>query len=158
MIYCTKKIEFDAAHRIIGHDGGCQNVHGHRYAVEFTFASTNLNHMGMVIDFKEIKNRFKTWIDTHWDHNIILHIDDKERLGDMIQDYTGQKVFYLDCNPTSENLAYYLFNFVLPEVFKDLPEYIKLCKMIRVFETPTSNSCYSVCNRCTPMLCCCTEF
>ncbi len=143
MIHCTKKIEFDAAHRIIGHDGGCQMVHGHRYAVEFTFASADLNPMGMVIDFKEIKNRFKHWIDTNWDHNIILHKDDKS-LGDMIQGYTGQKVFYLDYNPTSENIAYYLFNFVLKEVFKDLPEYIVLCKMIRVFETPTSNSCYSL--------------
>ncbi len=143
MIYCTKKIEFDAAHRIIGHDGGCQMVHGHRYAVEFTFASEDLNHMGMVIDFKEIKNRFKTWIDTNWDHNIILHKDDKI-LGDMIQGYTGQKVFYLDYNPTSENIAYYLFDSVLKEAFRDLPEYIPLCKMIRVFESPTSNSCYSV--------------
>ncbi len=143
MISCTKKIEFDAAHRIIGHDSGCQMVHGHRYAVEFTFTSTDLNHMGMVIDFKEIKNRFKNWIDTHWDHNIILHRDDKA-LGDAIQGYTGQKVFYLDYNPTSENIAYYLYSFVLQEVFKDLPKYIHLCKMIKVFETPTSNSCYSV--------------
>ena len=139
MIYCTKRIEFDAAHRIIGHNSGCQMVHGHRYAVEFTFGSDNLNPMGMVIDFKEIKNRFKTWIDINWDHNIILHKDDKA-LGDMIQGYTGQNVFYLDYNPTSENIAYYLFKVVLKEAFRDLPEYIQLCKMVRVFETPTSNS------------------
>ncbi len=142
MISCTKRIEFDAAHRIVGHSGGCQMVHGHRYAVELTFSSKEVNPMGMVIDFKEIKARFKGWIDTHWDHNIILNKEDKA-LGDMIQSYTGQRVFYLDYNPTSENIAFYLFDVVLKEVFEDLPHYIKLCSCIRVFETPTSNSAYS---------------
>lgn len=141
MITCTKKIEFDAAHRIIGHSSGCQMVHGHRYAVELTFASEEVNSMGMVLDFKEIKSRFKTWIDTHWDHNIILHKND-ERLGSMIAEYTGQNPFYLEYNPTSENIAYFLFNVVLRNVFADQPQYIDLCHSIRVYETPTSNSCY----------------
>lgn len=141
MISCTKRIEFDAAHRIIGHSSGCQMVHGHRYAVELTFSSANLDEMGMVIDFKEIKSRFKSWIDSNFDHNIILHRDDKA-LGDLIEGYTGQKVFYLDYNPTSENIAYYLFSTVLKEVFMDAPHYISLCERIKVFETPTSNSCY----------------
>ncbi len=142
MISCTKRIEFDAAHRIVGHSGGCQMVHGHRYAVELTFSSKEVDPMGMVIDFKEIKARFKEWIDTHWDHNIILNKEDKA-LGDMIQNYTGQRVFYLDYNPTSENIAFYLFDVVLKEVFEDLPHYVELCSCIRVFETPTSNSAYN---------------
>jgi 6-pyruvoyltetrahydropterin/6-carboxytetrahydropterin synthase len=142
MISCTKRIEFDAAHRIVGHSGGCQMVHGHRYAVELTFSSKEVDPMGMIIDFKEIKARFKGWIDTHWDHNIILNKEDKT-LGDMIQSYTGQKVFYLDYNPTSENIAFYLFDVVLKEVFEDLPHYVSLCNCIRVFETPTSNSAYN---------------
>ena len=116
-------------------------VHGHRYAVDFTFTSTVLNDMGMVIDFQEIKSRFKTWIDINWDHNIILHKDDK-RLGDAISDYTGQKVFYLEFNPTSENIAYYLFNVVLKAVFANQPEFIELCQKITVHETPTSHSSY----------------
>jgi 6-pyruvoyltetrahydropterin/6-carboxytetrahydropterin synthase len=137
MISCSKTIEFDAAHRIIGHTGGCQMVHGHRYAVELTFSSTSLDEIGMVIDFKEIKTRFKTWIDTNWDHNMILNRADKE-LGDMIAKYTGQKVFYLDCNPTSENIASYLFNVVLHEVFSDARHYIQLCRRITISESPTS--------------------
>ncbi len=143
MISCTKRLEFDAAHRIIGHNSGCQMVHGHRYAVELTFISQNLDPMGMVIDFKEIKSRFKGWIDANFDHNIILHRNDKA-LGDMIEGYTGQKIFYLDYNPTSENIAYYLFSVALQEVFLDTPQHIKLCKKIKVFETPTSNSCYEI--------------
>lgn len=116
-------------------------VHGHRYAVDFIFSSKELNLMGMVIDFKEIKQRFKTWLDKHWDHNIILHKDDKA-LGDMIGSYTGQKVFYLDYNPTSENMAYYLFSIVVKEVFADEPHYIKLCSGIWISETPTSSAYY----------------
>lgn len=144
MISCTKKIEFDAAHRIIGHTGGCQMVHGHRYVVEITFAANKLNAMGMVLDFKEIKGRFKTWIDENWDHNIILHKDDN-KLGELINNYTGQKAFYLDSNPTSESISYYLFTVVLHKVFSDVPHYIDLCKSIRVWETPTSSSCYEHC-------------
>lgn len=141
MISCSKKIEFDAAHRLIGHTGGCQMIHGHRYVVDFTFSSKKLDNIGMIIDFKEIKNRFKTWIDINWDHNLILNKKDKV-LGNTIAQYTGQKVFYLGYNPTSENLACYLFDNVLPEVFKDMPHYIKLCHKITVYETPTSYSSY----------------
>lgn len=142
MISCTKQIEFDAAHRLIGHTSGCQMIHGHRYVVGFTFTSTVLDDMGMVIDFKYIKDRFKIWIDSNWDHNLILHKNDKE-LGDAISNYTGQKVFYLEYNPTSENIAFYLFNVVLLEVFSDMPHYIKLCHKITVYETPTSYSSYA---------------
>lgn len=148
MISCSKTIEFDAAHRIIGHKGGCQMIHGHRYAVEFTFQSNSLDSIGMVIDFKEIKSRFKTWIDTNWDHNIILHVDDRE-LGDIISRHTGQKVFYMDCNPTSENIARYLFEVVLKDVFADAVQYVGLCKKITVSESPTSWASYEGINHCS---------
>ncbi len=141
MIKCTKKIEFDAAHRIIGHDGGCQMVHGHRYVVKITFESSDVDKMGMVIDFRIIKAKFKDWIDKNWDHNIILHVDDRQ-LGEMIASYTQQKVFYMQQNPTAENIAIYLHKNVLPNVFSDLPHYIKSCTQIEVCETPTSTAIY----------------
>jgi 6-pyruvoyltetrahydropterin/6-carboxytetrahydropterin synthase len=143
MIQCTKKIEFDAAHRIIGHDNGCQMVHGHRYIVETTFKSTEVDAMGMVIDFQIIKKRFKGWIDDNWDHNIILHVDDK-KLGDMIEGYTNQKVFYMQYNPTAENIAMYLHREVLPKIFSDSPSYIRTCTKIKVRETPTSSASYEL--------------
>ena len=35
---CTRRIEFDAAHRVMEHESKCRHLHGHRYAIEATFA------------------------------------------------------------------------------------------------------------------------
>lgn len=134
-VFCTKVIAFDAAHRVPTHGGACQMLHGHRYTVEATFIAEELNSMGMIIDFAIIKNKLKTWLDQHWDHNVILDLSDK-KLGDLISQNTGQKVFYLKSHPTAENLALYLFQEVCPLLFSDC---IGLtCNRIRLYETPTS--------------------
>ncbi len=141
MISCSKSLEFDAAHRVVGHDSGCQLLHGHRYKVTFTFESNQLDQLGMVIDFKEIKKRFKSWIDENWDHNTILNREDQE-LGEKISAYTGQKVFYLDYNPTAENLAFYLGTIVLEEVFSDKKNYIEALTEVKLQETPSSSASF----------------
>ena len=38
-ITCTRRIEFDAAHRVMGHEGKCKHLHGHRYALEARVAT-----------------------------------------------------------------------------------------------------------------------
>ncbi len=43
MITCTRRIEFDAAHRILNHESKCKMLHGHRYAIEATFEAKNLD-------------------------------------------------------------------------------------------------------------------
>ncbi len=134
-IFCTKRIEFDAAHRVPSHDGMCRMLHGHRYAVEATFTTKQLNNMGMIIDFSIIKTKLKLWIDQHWDHNTILDVVDIE-LGKMIQNSTGQKVFYLQNHPTAENLAIFLLCEVCPAIFIDYKEIY--CSKIRIYETPNS--------------------
>jgi len=44
MITCTRRLEFDAAHRILNHESKCKFLHGHRYALEasFRFCSESL--------------------------------------------------------------------------------------------------------------------
>ena len=34
----TRKLEFPAGHRLMDHEGGCKDLHGHNYAVEITVA------------------------------------------------------------------------------------------------------------------------
>ena len=56
-------MEFDAGHRIPNHKSSCRNLHCHRYAIEVSLSGDiiqeeNESDFGMVIDFKEIKNRF----------------------------------------------------------------------------------------------------
>lgn len=132
MFTCTRILEFDAAHRVIGHSGACKMLHGHRYKLELTFASRELDNLGMVIDFGEIKNKLNTWIKEHWDHNIILNKKDKD-LGDFIENYTGQKVYYLDNNPTAENIAAYLLMTICPQIFQSNKF---MFHKIKLYETP----------------------
>jgi len=132
MIKCSRRIEFDAAHRIIEHESKCKMLHGHRYVLEVTFIAENLDKLGRVVDFGVIKNIIGKWIDDNWDHNTILNVRDR-KLGDDITKVTGQKIYYLDCNPTAENMARHLFEKICPELFKDYN--IKIDR-IKLFETP----------------------
>lgn len=91
-ILCTRRIEFDAAHRVFKHEGKCKHLHGHRYALEATFAAANLDKLGRVVDFAVIKEVLGAWIMEHWDHATILFDKDKA-LGKAISNVTGQKIF-----------------------------------------------------------------
>lgn len=141
MITCTRRLEFDAAHRLINHESKCRMLHGHRYVVEATFSSIaktsgeekqDLDEVGRVIDFGRIKEILGSWIEDNFDHNTILNRQDQD-LGNKIAAITGQKIYYLNCNPTAENLAFYLQNEICPQLFANKPY---KCSKIKIFETP----------------------
>jgi 6-pyruvoyltetrahydropterin/6-carboxytetrahydropterin synthase len=136
MISCTRKLHFDAAHRIVNHESKCRFMHGHRYVVEATFVSEGLDLLGRVVDFGVIKEKLGNWIDDNWDHNTILW-DKDNKLGDLIASQTNQRVFYLPYNPTAENLANYLLTNVCPVIFSS--DLVK-CVNIKLSETP---NCYA---------------
>lgn len=131
-IICTRRIEFDAAHRVLEHESKCKNLHGHRYAIEVSFSAEGLDALGRVVDFGVIRERLGAWVDENWDHTTILFERDKE-LGKSISDITGQNIFYLPTNPTAENMAAYLLEKVCPILFADLNI---VCVGIRLHETP----------------------
>ena len=52
----TRRLEFDAGHRIPDHRSQCRHLHGHRYALEITLAGEVIERAGdaangMVMDF-----------------------------------------------------------------------------------------------------------
>ena len=59
MIECSRKIDFDAGHRVIGHKNKCQYLHGHRYSLEITATALELDELGMVADFVVLKKIMK---------------------------------------------------------------------------------------------------
>lgn len=135
-IICMRRLEFDAAHRVMLHESKCRHLHGHRYVVEAGFvARDGLDALGRVIDFGVIKERLGAWIDAHWDHTTILHELDRP-LGEAISAQTGQSVYYLPSNPTAENMADHLLQHVCPSLFADAAV---TCVRIRLYETP---NCY----------------
>lgn len=135
-ITCTRRIEFDAAHRVMKHESKCKYVHGHRYVVEATFSAPELDEQGRVVDFGVVKEKLGGWIDDHWDHTAVLNEKDRP-LGEQLEQATGQKVYYIPSNPTAENMAAYLLNEVCPELFQQSG---LRCVHVRLWETP---NCYA---------------
>lgn len=139
-ITCIRRVEFDAAHRVLEHESKCKNLHGHRYAIEASFKAENLDALGRVVDFGLIRELLGSWVDENWDHTTILHEKDVV-LGKNISDVTGQKIFYLPANPTAENMAAYLLEEVCPKLFDGRGV---RCTSIKLYETPNCSVVASV--------------
>lgn len=135
-IRCTRRLEFDAAHRVMEHESKCKYLHGHRYVIEASFEASALDALDRVIDFGVIKERLGGWIDEHWDHGTILNVKDKP-LGELISGQTFQKIYYLSGNPTAERMAEYLFSEICPALFAEAGV---RCTKLRLYETP---NCYA---------------
>jgi len=68
-----KDYKFAAAHQIRGHTGGCENLHGHNYLVRVHVAAEQLDELGMVVDFSEIKSVLEEVVGP-FDHQVINEI------------------------------------------------------------------------------------
>lgn len=137
---CTKILEFDAGHRLMKHETKCQNIHGHRYKVEVTVRSTDLDRVGRVVDFGIVKAYLGQWLDQHLDHTIILHKDDVDVI--KVAAITNQKSPYiLDVEPTAENLASHILHIANSLLQSHNPD-LQVVR-VRVWETP---NCYADAN------------
>ena len=63
---------FDAAHCIPGHPGKCKDLHGHTYRVVAEFTGTELDHLGMVQDFGDLKQALREILPDHKYLNDVL--------------------------------------------------------------------------------------
>lgn len=100
---CTRRMTFDAGHRVPGHAGQCRNLHGHTYTVETTVEGPVADD-GMIVDFGVLKAVLTAFVHDPWDHAFLLwRLDDAGRCA-LATDPTW-KVAVLDVVPTAENLA-----------------------------------------------------
>jgi 6-pyruvoyltetrahydropterin/6-carboxytetrahydropterin synthase len=120
MFTVFKDFTFAAAHAIRGHTRGCQNLHGHNYRVRVQVAAEQLDALGMVIDFADLKAILEQVVG-RFDHAVINEHPpfDRER------------------NPTAEELARYVWE----EVGARLPAGRK-ARRVEVWETETSCAIY----------------
>lgn len=107
MYAVTKRIEFCYGHRLLDYNGVCAHPHGHNAIVEIEVSSTTLDARNMVVDFSEIRNVVKAWVDRELDHKMILRQDDPlvAALSAL-----GEPMFLVDSNPTAERLARLIFD------------------------------------------------
>lgn len=135
MFSITKKIRFEAAHRLLNHAGKCRYLHGHSYVAEITVeAQTLTSPSGMVMDFAEVKGLIMPWVDENWDHNILLGRGDPMlSLPTMYSIFNGRVPYVFDGEPTVERMAKTLFMLV-----KSLSRDGVRVAAVRIHETETS--------------------
>jgi 6-pyruvoyltetrahydropterin/6-carboxytetrahydropterin synthase len=131
MFRATREISFCYGHRLLNYDGKCRHLHGHNGRAVLSLEAPQLDRLGMVMDFSEIKRIISTWIDETLDHRMLLHRDDPA-LPFLRQQ--GEPVFVMDVNPTAENIAKLIFDQAQAQ---GLP-----VVEVRLWETDTSCAAY----------------
>lgn len=107
---------FSSAHNLREYKGKCEDLHGHNWVVEMVVESVKLDKIGMVLDFKHLKNEL----------NAVLEKMDHK--------YLNRIPFFKKVNPTSEQIAKYIYDqlkIALPQV-----------KSVTVWENATSCATY----------------
>jgi 6-pyruvoyltetrahydropterin/6-carboxytetrahydropterin synthase len=103
--------DISCGHRVVGHEGKCRHLHGHNYRIHFVCESSELDNVGRVIDFSDIKARLCMWLEDEWDHKMLVWQHDEMLPGLKFLDPT---VVAVPFNPTAENLAEYLVRVIGP--------------------------------------------
>lgn len=115
--------EFSAAHALRGYKGKCENLHGHNYKIEIYARGRELNNIGLLVDFVELKEAADDLV-TYLDHKNLNELEP----------------FIEEQNPSAENVA----RFVLERLAARIDDgRVKIYK-VRCFETPTSVATYQV--------------
>ncbi len=127
----TRYIDFCYGHRLLDYDGQCRYLHGHNGLLEVDVESDVLDRLGMVVDFGEVRDRVKGWVDAHLDHRMLLSKQDPvvPVLTDM-----GEPMYLMDENPTAENISKLIYRSVR-DAGLQLTE-------VRLWETPSSFATY----------------
>jgi 6-pyruvoyltetrahydropterin/6-carboxytetrahydropterin synthase len=114
---------FSSAHQLRGYKGKCENLHGHNYKIEIYARGRELDNIGLLVDFGELKTAADEVVQ-YLDHRNINEL----------------APFDEELNPSAENLARYILERVSARVGDDRVEVYK----VRCFETPTSVATYQV--------------
>ena len=117
MYELTVKSEFEAAHFIKNYPGKCARLHGHNWTVEALAQGSQLNELGILIDFKILKAELNKILD-ELDHQFLNELE----------------IFQMQ-NPTAENLARLIFEKLsASEIFSGAAK----LKAVKVYESPKS--------------------
>ncbi|MBA4742072.1 MAG: 6-carboxytetrahydropterin synthase QueD [Azoarcus sp.] len=135
----TRKLEFDAGHRIPDHSSQCRHLHGHRYVLEVTLSGEVMRadgetSNGMVMDFAEIKAIARRHVVDVWDHAFLAWRKDSAVVS-FLATLPGHKTVLLDSVPTAENLAIEAFRILEPQ-YRDVFGNSLCLQRVRLYETP----------------------
>ena len=144
----TRRLEFDAGHRIPNHNSQCKHLHGHRYTIEISLSGDIIStegqsEQGMVMDFSDVKRIANTHLVDLWDHAFLAYHGDKV-VCDFLASLPNHKTVILDVIPTAENLAQIAFGILNPAYQDTYGNQLRLAR-VRLYETPNN---WADCGQC----------
>lgn len=131
MYTVAKEIYFCYGHRLMNYDGPCRYLHGHNGKVEVELERDQLDERGMVVDFSEIREVIKNWIDQVLDHTMLLRKDDP--LLPVLEE-KGERYYATAENPTAESIARLIYDYARSKGFP--------VKRVTLWETESSCATY----------------
>lgn len=142
MLTCKKTYrDIPFAHRQHLHQGHCSLIHGHNWAITLTFACSEMDSNGFVVDFGRLKY-LKEWIDTHLDHACLFNESDPEKEA-LLQTYGHLFKSYILPNCSSEGLAQHLHGIFDPMVREQTQDRVWIIE-IEIEEDSKNSAKYTV--------------
>jgi len=123
LIELTVEIPFSAAHQIEGHPGQCARLHGHNYRAVVTVAGEQLNGMGMLVDFGELKALCS------------------QLVGALDHRYLNELPAFAGGNPTAEAIAQHLHRGVASLLAERGAKHLTVAR-VTVYESDRSYATY----------------
>ena len=114
---------FAAGHALRGYRGKCENPHGHNYKVRITLAGQELDTIGLLWDFKDLKSSMSE----------VIERLDHQYLNDL-EPFKNQ-------NPSAENLAKYFYDETSQRLEQTTQGRVRV-KDVRVWETDSTTATY----------------
>jgi 6-pyruvoyltetrahydropterin/6-carboxytetrahydropterin synthase len=115
--------DFSSGHYLRNYRGKCENPHGHNYKVRVTLAGEELDPVGMLLDFKLLKQVMRPVID-RIDHQMLNDIEP-----------------FIELNPSAENLARYFYQQTSDQLAEMTQGRVKV-KNCTIWETDTTTATY----------------
>lgn len=118
------RAEFCAAHRLEGYPGDCRHTHGHNWEVTAYVLCTELDDLGMGLDFREIKSLLR------------------EAMASLDHACLNDLPAFKSENPTAENIARQLYQDISRRLAEKLPPDRARVSRVRIAETPGAEVVY----------------
>ncbi len=121
MFEVTIEETFAAGHALRNYHGKCENVHGHNYRCQVMVEGAELDEIGLLVDFVELKKTVHAVLD-RLDHQWLNEFPPFDKL-----------------NPSAENIAKYIYD----EVSAGLkPRAAVKLGWVKLWETDTASAVY----------------
>jgi 6-pyruvoyltetrahydropterin/6-carboxytetrahydropterin synthase len=121
MFEVTIEETFAAGHALRNYRGKCENVHGHNYRCQVTLEGADLDEIGLLVDFVELKRVV---------HGVLDRLDHQ-----WLNEFPPFDVL----NPSAENMARYIYQQVAEGL--KVREGVRIA-LVKLWETDTAYATY----------------